>query len=131
MYLHVDDYLYNMEALNTKQAKHLWRQSIKNSWNNCCAYCGKPPIDNSSLTLDHVKAKCKGGEDLRTNIVPADKDCNRKKGSLDWRPWFRSQDFYEYWKEYRINYWLANDVVLDETTARFMAANQLPINQYY
>lgn len=120
MHLRISDYLYTMEALNNRQAKKLWRDSIKNSWNNCCAYCGKPPIDDSSLTLDHVKAKCKGGEDLRTNIVPADKHCNHSKGSSEWKPWFRQQPFYEEWKEFRIDYWLKHDVVLSEHQAKLL-----------
>ena len=106
-----------MEALSSREAKRLWRQSIKESWNNCCAYCGKPPIDDKSLTLDHVRAKSKGGEDLRTNTVPADKRCNAEKGSEEWRSWYRQQPFYEVWREFRIDYWLENDIVLTETEA--------------
>lgn len=107
-----------MEALNNREAKKLWRQAIKKSWNNCCAYCGQPPIDDSSLTLDHVKARCKGGSDLRTNIVPADRACNASKGSQDWKSWFRQQPFYEPWKEFRINYWLKYDIVLTEEQSK-------------
>ncbi len=106
VYERVRDYLWNMEALTHKEAKKKWRQSIKDIWNNQCAYCGKPPIDDSSLTLDHVRAKCKGGEDLSANIVPADRDCNASKGSTEWREWFRAQSFYEQWREDRIDYWL-------------------------
>lgn len=113
MYQRVQDYLYNMEALTHKEAKKKWKQSIKDSWNNCCAYCGKPPIDDASLTLDHVKAKCRGGEDLTDNIVPADKSCNMSKGSEEWRQWFRRQPFYEEWKEHRIDHWLKTGIVLD------------------
>jgi 5-methylcytosine-specific restriction endonuclease McrA len=102
-----------MEALTGKEARIKWKQSIKDSWNNCCAYCGKPPIDDSSLTLDHVKAKCKGGEDLTANIVPADKICNLSKGSSDWRTWFRKQIFYDVSKELRIDHWLKTGNVLE------------------
>jgi len=108
VYRHVHDYLWNMEALTRKEAKKKWRQSIKDIWHNQCAYCGKPPIDDASLTLDHVKARCKGGEDLSANIVPADRACNTSKGSEDWREWFRKQSFYEEWREQRIDYWLKN-----------------------
>jgi 5-methylcytosine-specific restriction endonuclease McrA len=118
MYRHIRDYLYNMEALTHKEAKQKWKQSIKDSWQNCCAYCGKPPIDDSSLTLDHVKAKCKGGEDLTDNIVPADKACNISKGSEEWKTWFRKQSFYEPWKEYRIDHWLKTGVVLEPECAK-------------
>lgn len=113
VYQHARDYLCAMEALTNKEAKLKWRQSIKDSWNNCCAYCGKPPIDDSSLTLDHVKAKCKGGEDLTDNIVPADRACNASKGSEDWREWFRKQPFYDPRREQRIDYWLKHGIVHD------------------
>lgn len=112
MYQHTRDYLYNMEALTHKEAKKKWRQSIKDSWNNCCAYCDRPPIHDSSLTLDHVRAKSRGGSDLTANIVPADRKCNLSKGSTDWRSWFREQSFYEPWKELRIDHWLKTGKVL-------------------
>lgn len=108
------DYLATMEALTHKEAKRMWRKSIKESWNNCCAYCGKPPIDDLSLTLDHVKAKAKGGEDLTANIVPADRACNAAKGTENWREWFRKQTFYSLPKERRIQHWLETGQVLDE-----------------
>ena len=108
-----DDYLYTMEALTNGQAVKLWRQSIKKSWNNCCAYCGKPPIDDASLTLDHVKARSKGGEDLTSNIVPADFPCNASKGSEEWREWYRRQAFYSIEREIRIDHWLKTGQVLE------------------
>lgn len=107
-----DDFLYTMEALTNGQAIRLWRNSIKASWDNCCAYCGKPPIDDESLTLDHVKAKSRGGEDLTSNIVPADLPCNASKGSEDWREWYRRQDFYDPRREARIQYWQETSEVL-------------------
>jgi hypothetical protein len=112
---HPYDYLIAMQALTHKEAKHMWRKAIKDKWNNCCAYCGKPPIDDTSLTLDHVKAKSKGGEDLTANIVPADRGCNASKGSEYWRDWFRNQSFYSIQKEHRIEHWLNTGQVLDES----------------
>lgn len=110
------DYLYNMEALTSAEAVKLWRKSIKQSWCNCCAYCGNPPIDDKSLTLDHVKPRSRGGEDLTSNIVPADFACNSDKGSEDWKPWYRRQSFYEKWREERIQYYLDYGVVLPESS---------------
>lgn len=112
---HPIDYMAAMQALTHKEAKRMWRQSIKDQWNNCCAYCGQPPIDDLSMTLDHVKARSKGGEDLRANIVPADKQCNTSKGSEHWLEWFRKQTFYSLPKEKRIQYWLETGLVLDES----------------
>lgn len=102
----VKDYLYNLEAMTNKEAKSLWRQSIKNAWNNCCAYCGNPPIDDKSLTLDHVKPKARGGEDRTSNCVPACKSCNHSKGSEDWLTWYHRQTFYNIEKEQIIKEWL-------------------------
>lgn len=104
------DYLYNLEAMTSKDAKRLWRKSIRDAWNNQCAYCGKTPIDEKSLTLDHVRPKSKGGEDRTTNCVPACKDCNHSKGSTEWKEWFRQQEFYRLDSEARIAYWLETGV---------------------
>jgi hypothetical protein len=106
----IHDYLYNLEAMTRKEAKHLWRQSIKDAWCNCCAYCGTPPIDDASLTLDHVKPRAKGGEDKTSNCIPACKRCNHSKGSEDWVEWFRRQDCYSIEREYRIRYWIETEV---------------------
>jgi len=112
-----------MEALTSSEAIRLWRKSIKESWCNCCAYCGNPPIDDNSLTLDHVKPRSRGGEDLTSNIVPADYRCNASKGSTeDWKDWYREQDFYEEWREYRIQYWLDHGIVLEPSRAQKITA---------
>ena len=100
------DYLFNMSALSNKEAKRQWRQSIKQAWNNCCAYCGKPPIDDSSLTIDHIRPKSKGGSDYTHNVTPACLACNHAKGSSDWIEWYRQQSFYSYLREYKIKKWL-------------------------
>lgn len=100
------EYLLNLEAMTTKEAKHLWRQSIKDAWNNCCAYCGNPPIDDKSLTVDHVKPKSKGGENKTSNCVPACKECNHSKGSIDWNEWYVTQSFYTQEREKRIKEWI-------------------------
>lgn len=110
----VRDYLYNLEAMTRKEAKHLWRQSIKDAWNNCCAYCGEPPIDDKSLTVDHVKPKAKGGEDRTSNCVPACKRCNHSKGSEDWMQWFSRQSFYNEKAVRRIKIWIEEGLVVDE-----------------
>jgi hypothetical protein len=92
--------------MSCKEAKHLWRQSIRDAWNNKCAYCGCPPIDIKSLTLDHVRPKSKGGEDITSNCVPACKKCNHSKASEDWMSWYRRQDFYSVSGESKIKDWL-------------------------
>lgn len=106
LHQHISDYLFDMSALTRKEAKKLWRDSIKQAWNNCCAYCGKPPIDDLSLTIDHIRPKSKGGHDCTSNVTPACLECNHSKGSTDWLEWYRIQPFYSELREYKIRKWL-------------------------
>lgn len=99
-------YLETMDCLRSGDAKRKWRKSIKDAWDNRCCFCGQPPISDKSLTIDHLKPRSKGGKDVSTNCLPACLQHNQSKGSQDWKPWFRSQDFYEPVREARINFWL-------------------------
>lgn len=103
----ISDYVFNMAALNSRDAKRQWRHDIKQAWNNCCAYCGNPPIDDNSLTIDHVKPKSRGGDDCTRNVIPACRSCNADKGSTNWLEWYSKQKFYSISREYRIKKWLA------------------------
>jgi 5-methylcytosine-specific restriction endonuclease McrA len=107
---HSSDYLFNMSALTRKEARKIWRNSIKEAWSNRCAYCGKPPIDDSSLTIDHVKPRCKGGEDRTSNAIPACSSCNLGKGSENWIQWYKRQEFYKIENEVRIKMWLKSNL---------------------
>jgi hypothetical protein len=111
LYERVSDYIYNMSALTRREARQQWRQGIKDAWNNRCAYCGKPPIDDDSLTeltIDHVKPRSKGGEDRTSNVIPACRECNQAKSSQDWVAWYRMQPFYTIEGEWRIRQWLSS-----------------------
>lgn len=91
----------------------MWRRAIKAAWGDRCAYCDATPIDDKSLTIDHVRPKAHGGEDRTTNCIPACRRCNHAKGSNpDWVAWFREQDFYSSWREVEIRHWLATGDVL-------------------
>lgn len=48
-----------------------------------CAYCG---CSGAILERDHIIPLSKGGDHTKSNIVPACKPCNRKKGVNVWRP---------------------------------------------
>ena len=109
VYERISDYLFNMTALTRREARQQWRNSIKEAWNNRCAYCGKPPIDDESITIDHVRPKSKGGEDRTSNCIPACSECNQKKSSEDWVAWYRMQPFYRIEGEWRIRQWLSRD----------------------
>lgn len=110
---HCSDYVFDMTVLNRREARRYWRAAIKEAWNNCCAYCGKPPIDDASLTIDHVKPKSKGGEDRTSNVIPACRRCNAEKGSDEWISWYRMQPFYSIEGEWRIRHWLSTGLADD------------------
>ena len=110
VYERVSDYLHSMSALTRGEARRQWRQSIKDAWNNRCAYCGKPPIDDDSLTVDHVRPKSSGGEDKTSNCIPDCRECNQDKSSQQWVAWFRMQPFYTIESEWRIRQWLKGGI---------------------
>ena len=93
--------------MDRKTARAVWKDSIKACWDHRCAFCNGTPIDDKSLTLDHVKPKSKGGQDLTRNLVPACQSCNTDKGSTEWRAWYRKQEFYCPIREKEIEAWMA------------------------
>jgi hypothetical protein len=108
-----------MTYLTSSEAKRQWRKAIKDAWGNRCAFCDCPPIDDKSLTIDHMRPRSKGGEDISSNCLPACLEHNQSKGSSDWRAWFRSQSFYDKVREAKIVFWikhsrLPNDIELDQ-----------------
>lgn len=105
------DYVFAMTALNSSQARRQWRAGIRAAWDDRCAYCDRPPIDEESLTIDHVRPKCKGGEDRTRNVIPACRRCNQAKGSEEWVAWYRMQPFYSLSNELRIRNWIKTGTV--------------------
>ena len=95
-----------MECLTSAEAKRRWRKSIKDAWDNRCCFCGQPPISDRSLTIDHLRPRSKGGENISKNCLPACLKHNQSKGSEEWRDWFRRQPFYDISREARIMFWL-------------------------
>ena len=81
-------YLHNLITMTSSDSKRLWRRAIKEHFDCTCVYCGKTN-DFKELTLDHVKPRSKGGQDLTTNVVCACRKCNADKGSSDWLRWSR------------------------------------------
>lgn len=124
LYERISDYLFNMSALTRREARQQWRDSIKEAWNNRCAYCGRPPIADESLTMDHVRPKSRGGEDRTSNCIPACAECNQAKSSQDWLAWFQMQSFYSVEAEIRIRQWLSdhrgNFGIYDEEDAKIL-----------
>ena len=99
-----EDIMANLQALQSQDAVKQWRQSIKQAFNFQCAYCGTKSFN---LTLDHVRPKTKGGENLATNIVPACISCNQAKGSHNWKVWYRTHTRYCIEREQFINNWIS------------------------
>ena len=85
-----DHYLQHLIAMTSPEAKRLWRRAIKEHFGNCCVYCGES-YELHELTLDHVRPKSLGGEDLTSNLVPACHKCNQDKGSNHWLQWMRNK----------------------------------------
>ena len=106
------DHLFHLEAMNSADARRLWRRAIKSAWNDHCAYCNHTPIDDNSLTIDHVQPRSKGGKDSTSNCIPACHRCNQAKGSEEWISWYRRQEFYITWYEIEIRHWLSTGVCL-------------------
>ena len=51
---------------------------LRELYDHCCAYCGKP---QACLTQDHVVSFLQKGPHTLTNILPACRSCNSKKGA--------------------------------------------------
>ena len=90
LYQDPDDYLYNLETSSSSEAKKLWKQSIKQSWNCKCAYCES----EEEITLDHIIPQIKGGTDHISNVICCCRSCNRSKSHEDWEIWFSKQEFF-------------------------------------
>jgi hypothetical protein len=80
----------------------MWRQSIKDQWEHKCAYCES----QENITLDHIIPQCKGGLDIKTNVVACCHSCNQSKGHDHWKLWYVQQDFYSEDKFNKIEEWM-------------------------
>lgn len=99
------EYLFNLYATSSGDAKRLWRQHIKDSWNHQCAYCES----EENLTIDHIIPQCKGGMDFTKNVVCCCHSCNQSKGHENWKLWYIQQDFYSEEKLNKIEEWMKPD----------------------
>lgn len=96
------DYLFNLYATNSGEAKRIWRNHIKEQWNHQCAYCGS----NEKLTLDHIIPQSKGGPDVTKNIICCCHSCNQSKGHSYWEDWYEMQEFYDELRRRKIIDWI-------------------------
>jgi 5-methylcytosine-specific restriction endonuclease McrA len=97
--------LFNLRTTSSSEAKRLWRKEIKEKWENQCAYCGS----EENITLDHIVPQCKGGLDIKTNVVACCHSCNQSKGHEHWKLWYVQQDFYSEERLDKIEEWMKPD----------------------
>jgi len=105
MHNNFNDYVFNLEVMNSNQAKRIWRKHIKDSWKNKCAYCES----NEDLTIDHIIPQSKCGADFAKNVVCCCKSCNQSKGHEHWKLWYIQQDFYDEERFNKIEEWMKPD----------------------
>ena len=98
------DLMFDLTCLSKQVAKRRFRKSIKYGWGGLCAYCRS----ERATTIDHLKPKSKGGDSLRSNLVPACTKCNHSKGSEAWLVWFQRQEFYNETAKELIDEWVSN-----------------------
>ncbi len=98
-------YTYNLLAMQSAEAKRLWRKAIKEANNYECIYCGQGHREHD-LTIDHVHPRRLGGADITRNCVPACTKCNQNKGSKSWLDWFRDNFPPDPFRENRILTWI-------------------------
>lgn len=100
-------YLYNLQTTSSSTAKKIWRKTIKEKWNNECAYCGS----EENLTLDHVIPLSNGGLDITQNIVCCCRDCNHDKSHNKLEDWFMKKYFFSYERYGKILEWMNPSLV--------------------
>lgn len=71
--------LKSYRKLRKEKGVKFSRQNILTRDGNRCAFCGGI-FPTKDLTLDHLKAKSKGGATSWDNILTACRSCNQKKG---------------------------------------------------
>lgn len=101
-----EDYLFNLHTCSPGEARRIWKDSIKQSFDYKCAYCGS----REHLTLDHVVPRFAGGTDETKNLVCACNECNKSKSHENWRSWYSRQSFYDPFKEQRIVDWQKQNI---------------------
>lgn len=104
------DLLFDLTCLSKQSAKRRFKKSIKYGWGGLCGYCRS----NRATTLDHIKPKSKGGDSLRSNLLPCCLKCNHSKGTEPWLVWFKRQSFYNEVARELIEEWITNKRFIEE-----------------
>ena len=99
------DYLFNLETTSKAEAKRMWRKNIREQWEHKCAYCES----EESITMEHIIPQCKGGLDVKTNVIACCHSCNQSKGHTPWEEWYSSQEFFSKERYEKIKQWMKPD----------------------
>ncbi len=63
-------------------------ETIKSSFHNKCAYCGKK---NTKLVKEHIYSATAGGDYSIGNVIPACSSCNARKKNQQWDKWLKKE----------------------------------------
>ena len=96
-----DQVLFDLHCLQKSDAKKIFRESILSEWQYKCCYCGR-----DANTIDHVRAKSKGGSSFRKNLVACCRRCNKSKAAEPVLEWYQRQSFYCQLREQRLINWI-------------------------
>jgi len=58
--------------------RNVLREKVWLKYNKHCAYCGKE-LEYKDMQVDHMWAKCMGGNDTLINLMPSCRRCNHYK----------------------------------------------------
>lgn len=80
-------FAYDLDAADIKKERRKARQLRGSQWwkrrlaKGVCHYCNRrtPP---KALTMDHIVPIARGGRSVKSNVVPACKECNNAKKQL-------------------------------------------------
>ena len=96
------EYLFQLQAMSSGEAKRIWRQHIKEQWNHQCAYCGS----DQNITIDHIIPR---NERPDLEVVCCCHSCNQDKKHTPWEEWYLSQEFFSIERYETIKEWMKPD----------------------
>lgn len=81
------EYFETVDEEHIKKEKSKAQRLRKSQWwkrkcaKGVCYFCGRR-FSPSELTMDHIVPLVRGGKTIKSNVVPACKECNNKKKYL-------------------------------------------------
>ena len=65
-----------------------WKGRIAKGIYPICYLCGHPITKVNQLSQEHLLPKSRGGQTIESNLLPAHKICNSRKGNMTVIEWF-------------------------------------------